>query len=61
MREMHEPISTPSTFSPAPSGKPSPQPGAPVDAPMHPSWAAKQRAKEAQTAAKPQGKKIVFD
>ena len=28
---------------------------------MHPSWAAKQKAKELQSSAAPQGKKIVFD
>ena len=38
--------------------KPAPPPS---NAPLHPSWIAKQRAKEAQHAAKPQGTKVVFD
>ena len=38
--------------------KPAPPPST---APLHPSWIAKQRAKEAQHAAKPQGTKVVFD
>ena len=38
--------------------KPAPPPS---NAPLHPSWIAKQRAKEAQHAAKPQGTKGVFD
>lgn len=58
------PTST-STFTPAPrsgprkSAKPTPTSGATES--VHPSWVAKQRAKEAQQAAAPQGKKITFD
>ncbi|WFD21805.1 hypothetical protein MEQU1_000461 [Malassezia equina] len=51
-----------SASAPVPTST-SARPPAPANAlaPVHPSWVAKQKAKEALTQAKPQGTKIVFD
>ena len=52
----------PRTQDPHPPSSSRVQPAPPPsNAPLHPSWIAKQRAKEAQHAAKPQGTKVVFD
>ena len=52
----------PRTQDPHPLSSSRVQPAPPTsNAPLHPSWIAKQRAKEAQHAAKPQGTKVVFD
>ena len=52
----------PRTQDPHPPSSSRVQPAPPTsNAPLHPSWIAKQRAKEAQHAAKPQGTKVVFD
>lgn len=52
----------PQTKDPDPPSSSRVQPPPPANnAPLHPSWIAKQRAKEAQHAAKPQGTKVVFD
>ena len=56
------PPKPPRTEDPHPPSSSRVQPAPPPsNAPLHPSWIAKQRAKEAQHAAKPQGTKVVFD
>ena len=56
------PPKQPRTQDPHPPSSSRVQPAPPPsNAPLHPSWIAKQRAKEAQHAAKPQGTKVVFD
>lgn len=54
------PAPAPSTRPKEPAPAPAPAP-ANASGPVHPSWAAKQKAKDVLTKAKPQGTKIVFD
>lgn len=62
-KPMHaSPPREPRTRDPDPPSSSRAQPAPTAgNAPLHPSWIAKQRAKEAQHAAKPQGTKVVFD